>query len=253
MKKVLVLSLALVLLLGIMSNGTSSYFSDTETSAGNTFTAWVGCPPGSLILVSDANTMVTEVNNVLLITPQNAVLAWEPCLSYPACDTSATEDDPSLWDNSTGNYFALTGADWIWDTRLTSDPGEDAAETGRVVKFERTFTIPCSPVGATLHMAVDNGYTVWINGNLVGCAQVNSCGADPCADPCIGWETSDLTEPYVHTDGWQTVGHYAIPSTYLVVGTNTLVILAANEQLPDGTAESNPAGLIYQLEVTWGD
>ena len=41
MKKVLVLSLALILLLGIMSHGTSSYFSDTETSAGNTFTAWV--------------------------------------------------------------------------------------------------------------------------------------------------------------------------------------------------------------------
>ena len=41
MKKVLVLSLALILLLGIMSHGTSSYFSDSETSAGNTFTAWV--------------------------------------------------------------------------------------------------------------------------------------------------------------------------------------------------------------------
>lgn len=41
MKKVLVLSLALILILGIMSHGTSSYFSDRETSAGNTFTAWV--------------------------------------------------------------------------------------------------------------------------------------------------------------------------------------------------------------------
>ncbi|HEY55127.1 MAG TPA: hypothetical protein G4N91_02450 [Dehalococcoidia bacterium] len=247
MKKVLVLSLALILLLGIMSNGTSSYFSDTETGSG-TICAWLGCPPGSMIIVSDTNTMVTEVNNALLITPQNAVPAWEPCLSYPACDTSI-EDDPSLWDNSTGNYFTLTGADWIWDTRLTSDPAADAPVLGRVVRFERTFDIPCSPIGATLHMAVDNGYTVWLNGNLVGCAQVNSGGADPCID----WWTTDLTEAYVHTDGWQTVGHYAIPSMYLVVGTNTLVILAANEQLPDGTAESNPAGLIYQLEVTWGD
>ncbi|MBA7601485.1 hypothetical protein ES703_08560 [subsurface metagenome] len=248
MRKVLVLSLALILLLGIMSGGTSSYFSDTETSAGNTFTAWIGCEQDSLIIVSDTNTMVTEVGNTP-ITPQNAVLAWEPCNAYPACDTSATEDDPSLWDNSTGNYFAGTGADWIWDTRLTSDPGGNAAETGRVVKFERTFTIPCSPIGATLHMAVDNGYTVWINGNLVGCAQVDSGGADPCID----WWTTDLTEPYVHTDGWQTVGHYAIPASYLVVGTNTLVILAANEQMDGGTGGSNPAGLIYWLEVEWGD
>ena len=247
MRKVLVLSLALILLLGIMSGGTSSYFSDTETSTGNTFTAWVEiCEPGSLILVSGTDTMVTWVNNTP-ITPQNAVLAWEPCTSYPTCDTSAPEDDPSLWDTSI-DYTFLNGADWIWETRLTSDPGGNAAETGRVVKFERTFTIPCSPIGATLYMAVDNGYTVWINGNLVGCAQVDSGGADPCID----WWTTDLTEPYVHTDGWQTVGHYAIPASYLVEGPNTLVILAANEQLLDGTAESNPAGLIYQLEVTWG-
>ena len=249
MKKVLVLLLALILLLGIMSHGTSGYFSDTDTSAGNTFTAWIGCQPGSAIIVSDTGTMVTEVNGAS-ITPQNAAYAWEPCNSYPNCDTS-TEDDPSLWDNNTGNYFTGTGADWIWDTRLTSDPGAAAPATGRVVRFERTFEIPCSPRGATLDITVDNGYTVWINGNLVGCSEV---------DPCIGWETSDLTEPYVHTSGWQTVKHYTIPSTYLVAGTNVLVILAANEYYDTddghgapGTAVTNPAGLIYRLEVTWGD
>jgi len=384
MRKVLFLSLALILLLGITGHGTSSYFSDTETSAGNTFTAWTtvcedacgehyivlvnhtwdgtnstwtyevtsgsspalshwvlgwcdcslvvavyeydvngdlipdtvwecgqdpttglwgikvenntieygdgetrtvtivlagdysqgrvdismkagqvidiceacgpvceACPPGSMILVSGTDTMVTEAGGTP-ITPQNAVLAWEPCTSYPNCDTSATEDDPSLWDNSTGNYFASTGADWIWETRLTSDPGADAAETGRVVKFERTFTIPCSPIGATLDITVDNGYTVWINGNLVGCAQVEPAWTDPCTGCCEGWEISDLTEPHVHTDNWSTIESYTIPASYLVEGPNTLVILAANEQLPDGTAESNPAGLIYWLEVEWG-
>jgi len=248
MKKVLILSLALILLLGMASYGTFGLFSDTETVAGNTFTAWVDvCEPGSVVIVSDTKTMVTEVNNAP-ITPQNAVLAWEPCNSYPNCDTSI-EDAPSLWDNSTGNYFAGTGADWIWDTRLTSDPGEDAAATGRVVKFEGTFTIPCSPIGATLDITVDNGYTVWINGHLVGCAQVDSGGADPC----IGWETSTLTEPYVHTSNWMTVEHYTIPSTDLVTGENVLVILAANEQMDGGTKDSNPAGLIYRLEVEWGD
>jgi len=40
-KKVLILALALVLLLGIAAHGTFGYFSDTGTSAGNTFTAWV--------------------------------------------------------------------------------------------------------------------------------------------------------------------------------------------------------------------
>ena len=41
MKKVLILALALVLLLGIAARGTFGLFSDTETSTGNTFTAWV--------------------------------------------------------------------------------------------------------------------------------------------------------------------------------------------------------------------
>ena len=41
MKKVLILALALILLLGIAARGTFGLFSDTETSAGSTFTAWV--------------------------------------------------------------------------------------------------------------------------------------------------------------------------------------------------------------------
>ena len=41
MKKVLILALALILLLGIAARGTFGLFSDTETSSGNTFTAWV--------------------------------------------------------------------------------------------------------------------------------------------------------------------------------------------------------------------
>jgi len=40
-KKVLILALALVLLVGIAAHGTFGLFSDTETSTGNTFTAWV--------------------------------------------------------------------------------------------------------------------------------------------------------------------------------------------------------------------
>ena len=41
MKKVLILALALVLLVGMVAHGTFGLFSDTETSTGNTFTAWV--------------------------------------------------------------------------------------------------------------------------------------------------------------------------------------------------------------------
>ncbi len=243
MKKVLILSLALVLLLGVAANGTFGLFSDAETSTGNAFTAWVEiCPPGSMVIVSDMNTMVTGVNNDP-ITPQNAVYAQHPPGAGRDWDDRITYD---------GNHYTFPdNAQWIWETHRTDEPGSWAPRTGRVVRFERSFTIPCSPVGATLYMTVDNGYTVWINGHLVGCSQV---------DPCEGWENYDLTEAHVHTDGWSTVEHYLIPASYLVAGENenVLVILAANEYMgPDdgqnwGTWDSNPAGLIYWLEVEWG-
>ncbi len=244
MKKVLVLSLALILLLGITSHGTSGLFSDTETSAGNTFTAWVEvCPLDSMIIVSDTNTQVTEVSNAP-IAPQLAVYAWE----------HANWDSPT-YNNVTTFFTGLEGtikADWIWETEYTDGPGGDAPIDGRVVQFERTFDIPCWPVGAELYITVDNGYTVWINGNLVGCAQVEPAWSDPCIGCCEGWETSDLTEAHVDTSDWMTVEHYTIDSTDLVTGENVLVILAANEQMDGGNATSNPAGLIYWLEVEWG-
>jgi len=41
MKKFLFLLLAFLLILGVISNGTSGYFTDSEASAGNSFTAWI--------------------------------------------------------------------------------------------------------------------------------------------------------------------------------------------------------------------
>ena len=238
MRKVLALSLALILILGIMSHGTSGYFSDTEGGSG-TICAWVGCPPGSLIIVSDTDTMVTAFNNMPITpTPQNVVVAWQPY------DPNNDHWNTSITYNSIPYTFS-DGAQWIWYTERVQDP-----VSGEVVRFERTFEIPCSPIGAELYITVDNGYTVWLNGHLVGCAQVT---------PCEGWENYDLTEAYVHRHDWMTVEHYIIDSTYLVEGENVLVILAANEHYDvadgngsTGTEDNNPAGLIYWLEVTWG-
>jgi hypothetical protein len=256
MRKVLVLSLAIVLLLGIMSSGTFSYFSIPKNSTDNTFTAWVElCPPDSLIVVSDTDTKVTEAytnysdgtHTTTYTDPHYAVAAWEH----------------SNWSDVTTYFNGLEGtpkADWIWETYESDEPGgwgdwpsewPSSSATGRVVRFERTFEIPCSPIiGAELYITCDNGYTVWVNGNLLGCAQVNSGGINPC----IGWENHTLTEDYVNSHGWETVETYTIPASYLVAGTNTntLVILAANEEMTNGTADGNPAGLIYWLKVEWG-
>ncbi len=71
MKKVLILSLALILLLGMTSYGTFAYFSDTETSAGNTFKGWA-----SLLWTQttqeDFEAGITE--NVIIYEPGNVKL-----------------------------------------------------------------------------------------------------------------------------------------------------------------------------------
>jgi predicted ribosomally synthesized peptide with SipW-like signal peptide len=251
MRKILVLSLAIIILLGMMSGGTFSYFSSARTSTGNTFTAWI-CPYGSMIIVSGLSTEVTEAytnysggtHTTTYTSPHYAVAAWEH----------------GNWSDVTTYFNGLEGtpkAGWIWETEYTNEPGgwgdwpggwPSSSATGRVVRFERTFEIPCSPNGATLHITVDNGYTVWINGHLVGCAQVDSGETNPC----IGWENYTLTETYVNSHGWEDVETYTIPASSLEVGANTLVILAANEEMSGGTAGGNPAGLIYWLKAEWG-
>lgn len=55
MKRILILSLALISLLGITGHSTSGFFSDTETLTGNTFTAWVEEVVCAEFNVSDKN------------------------------------------------------------------------------------------------------------------------------------------------------------------------------------------------------
>jgi predicted ribosomally synthesized peptide with SipW-like signal peptide len=246
MRKILVLSLALIILLGMMSSGTFSYFSSPKNSTGNTFTAWV-CPYDSMIIVSGTDTQVTEAytnysggtHTTTYTGPNYAVLAW--------VHTNWASIDHTFSD----------GAQWIWETFETDDPGgwgdwpggwPSSSVTGRVVRFERTFEIPCSPNGAELYITCDNGYQVWVNGNPVGSAQVQA-----------GWESNTLYEAYVNSHGWENVEHYIITASSLVAGTNTLEILAANEYMgpsdsgqSNGTWDTNPAGLIYWLKVEWG-
>jgi spore coat-associated protein N len=62
MKKILGLSIIALVLIGIIAGGTFAYFSDTETSAGNTFTA------GKLNLVNVISGMA--VNSSITITEQ---------------------------------------------------------------------------------------------------------------------------------------------------------------------------------------
>lgn len=132
---------------GALATGTGAFFSDTETSAGNTFTAGaldlkvdhtlqtyngtiVG---GSLSIVSDTQTQV------------NSHAAVPLTFVHPG------------WTAS------IPGATWIWETDGPTDPTISQPFT-----FTRTFNWNGSASAATLVVAADNFYQVSLNGNPVG-------------------------------------------------------------------------------------
>lgn len=198
----------------------------------------------------------------LSITPILAVAAWEPDPypnTYPIEGPEATD---STWDNGV-NWFEDNGstADWIWETHLANGPAEydvsnplydtDAAINGRVVLFKTTFDIPAGyyPTSATLRIAADNGWEAWVNGGTHYLSTTVS-GA--------GWETSNLHQAYLKTDGWQNFGTINIPLSELVSVTNTLYFLAGNEYFahddgndPTPASLYNPGAAIFQLDINY--
>jgi PKD repeat protein len=175
------------------------------------------------VVVSDTNTQVTDGNVPGASYPTNAVLAWV---------------HGSWWSGLTYNFgYPSNTAQWIWESYRPVHPVD-----GDIVYLQRSFTIPGTPTGATIYVTCDNGYEASINGNTLGRAQFED-----------GWETSDLTENYVHSSGWQSVESWTVPANWLVSGTNVLRITAVNEYSgtmeggTPGTVDGNPGGLIYQL------
>jgi hypothetical protein len=232
----------------------------------------------NISIVSDTNVKVIGVYNKYsgatnyVATDFNAVRSAEPNqypYTYPIEDPENTN---STWDTGTGKYFQDTnpGADWIWDTPRAEDPAtvyspgdalydDDASHHGRVVVFEKTFEIEGSPQYATLHIAADNCYEVWIN-------DWNIRSATAQVD---GWEETELYQASVDSEHWQTVGHYTDLGPYLVNGTNTIKIMAGNEYYPlvyvesetnnkdvppwvaDPYIQRNPGGLIFKLDINY--
>lgn len=161
--------------------------------------------------------------------PSYAVEAWEPFEGT----------DPSYWDTNV-DYNFMKG-DWIWSSYRVDNPVE-----GSVVDFQKKFSLPqMCHVSGDIYITADNGYELCLNGEFVGSDQLEA-----------GWRTSDLTENYVHSQGWQDVEHYDI-SDYLHAGDNVFNIGTANEYMgPNdgqqyGTIDTNPAGLIYEAKICY--
>jgi hypothetical protein len=240
-------------------------------------TAIVSASPATMTVVSNTSVLITGVYNKaggvnnfvdLSSSPLSAVRAWEPdpySTTYPVEPSEATD---STWDNGV-DWFEDNGsaADWIWETHLAEGPASydttdplydaDAARYGRVVLFETNFNIPGNPISATLRIAADNGYEAW----------VNSGTHYRSATAAAGWETSNLTQSWLTTSGWQSYGTFSISGGELVNGSNTLYVLAGNEYFwsddgnsptpptqgtwPDDYNQYNPGAAIFQLDVEY--
>jgi cysteine-rich repeat protein len=176
-------------------------------------------------VVSDTDTAIIE-STTLLDPISQAKLAWQPL----------DNQGNNYWDTNIDYRFS-PATKWIWNAVRVDKPVE-----GEIVTFKKEFTAERKPTSAILHITADNGYEAYLNGKLIGTANLDG-----------DWQHSNLTEQFVHSQGWQHVDEYDI--TQRIERENTLIIVAANEyygerdnQVP-GTIDLNPAGVIYQLDL----
>ncbi|MFA6338594.1 MAG: TasA family protein [Candidatus Paceibacterota bacterium] len=216
MKKILISALAIVAVGGAVAGVTMAYFNDTETSAGNIFTAGtldlkvdhtaqsfdgVDCKTCSVTIQSDTSNMVVAKNDVPR-DPTAAVLAWTH----------------SAWTANVSN----SNAKWIW---VTNPVTQEDLTNNVVYTFEKKFTWWGPVTGASMNLAVasDNTYEVWLNGVKIA---------------------TDASEDNFHNaDSVPSVNI----SSHILQGENVLQFKVKNKALQPSNPQSNPAGLLYSL------
>ena len=123
----------------------------------------------------------------------------------------------------------ITSATWIWATlgqqSCTGAHGGPGSVAAGSVTLSTTFTVPGSPVGATLTLAADNGATVSINNIKVATL--------PSSVTATNFD-------HVHHATSTFIGD-------LNQGSNTITIVGTNHEYPG----YNPAAVIAKLAVTW--
>ena len=118
-------------------------------------------------------------------------------------------------------WINISGASWIWNI----DGVDTSTTVSETQTFRKEIIIDGTPTGATLEIAADNSYAVYVNGDeLVGCAN-----------------SSEFNYGIVAT--------CEIPAEMLVTGENDISINVTNLYVENSTPTSNPAGLLYKLTV----
>ncbi|MCO4761049.1 MAG: hypothetical protein KC502_06060 [Myxococcales bacterium] len=117
---------------------------------------------------------------------------------------------------------ALTGAKWIWRDAKVQAPTKD-----ETVWFERSFSVPSSAksLQGSFSVSGDHDYSCTLNGKNVGSHSGAQHGAGKL----------------------QTIN----ASSIVVLGANTIRCKVTNKGASGATSESNPAGLLFGVDLTF--
>lgn len=141
------------------------------------------------------------------------------CLIVSDTSTLVVENNDfavETWDEHNNWTHDIADATWIWDSFYVEDPEATTTRT-----FKETFTV--TEVGAAeLDIAADNTYTVYINGDLVA--------------------------EHLNANNYQTPDEYDVTS-FIDEGENELEIIVTNNPLDNSIPKTNPAGLLFRLEI----
>ncbi len=108
-------------------------------------------------------------------------------------------------------------AKWIWSSAKVAAPTTTETKT-----FIKQFTLTSVPATATIDIAADNGYTLYVNGQLI---------VDKSAEE----------------HNYEATTAYDVASK-LVAGSNTIKVVVTNFA-GSSDPEANPAGTIYRLHI----
>lgn len=124
------------------------------------------------------------------------------------------------WDDHTAWTANIPGATWIWKSPFVENPTANETYT-----FKKTFLVEDVDT-ATLDVAADNSYEVFINGvSIYADANENNFAA--------GTQDSDID----------------VSGDLIEGGLNSIEVRVRNWAQGGGTAQSNPAGALYKLTV----
>ena len=133
-----------------------------------------------------------------------------------------------------GSWPSIAGANWIW----AYEKMDSSSKFGPYV-FRKSFNLPADAVNinGTLKITTDNAYKLYVNGAFIGQdGFVTSPVTTHAADP-------------LHASRWSSVETYNV-DVNLVPGINEILVNASNY---GGWVNyrTNPAGLVYRLDITY--